>query len=140
MQRVINIWEIRKPYNQNIILQIVLNTEEEYVQAGLLQTFYFPLKIKKKKKPKKTTDMSMVEWVGLPVKWIILFIQFYESLTSSMPIITICCNGTPVCHAVQFYKDLLVFWGCKSLLGTQIAMQVPSSPYTCGLGELIKKF
>lgn len=64
MQRVINIWEIRKPYNQNIILQIVLNIEEEYVQAGLFQTFYFPLKLKKKKKPMKTTDMSMVEWVG----------------------------------------------------------------------------
>lgn len=63
--RVINIWDIRKPYNQNSILQIYLNTEEEYVQAGLLfQTFYFPLKLKKKKKQKKTTDMPMAEWVG----------------------------------------------------------------------------
>lgn len=50
-QKVINISEIRKPYNQNIILQIELNTEEEYVQAGLaFQTSYFPLKLKKKKK------------------------------------------------------------------------------------------
>lgn len=49
----------------NIILQIDLNTKEEYVQAGLLfQTFYFPLKLKKKKKQKKTTDISMAEWVG----------------------------------------------------------------------------
>lgn len=66
MQRVVtNTWKIRKPYNQNIILQIDLNTEEEYVQAGLLfQTFYFPLKLKQKKKQKKTTDMSMAEWVG----------------------------------------------------------------------------
>jgi len=45
-QKVINISEIRKPYNQNIILQIDLNTEEEYVQAGLtFQTSYFPLKL-----------------------------------------------------------------------------------------------
>lgn len=67
MRRVINILEIRKPYNQNIILQIDLNTEEEYVQAGLIfQTSYFPLKLFKKikKKQKKTTDMSMAEWVG----------------------------------------------------------------------------
>lgn len=64
MQRIINIPEIRKPYNQNIILQIDLNTREEYVQAGLFQTFCFPLKLKQKKKQKKTTDMSMAEWVG----------------------------------------------------------------------------
>lgn len=65
MQRVINPCEIRKAYNRNIVLQIDLNAEEEYVQAGLLfQTFYFSLKLKKKKKPKKTTDMSMAEWVG----------------------------------------------------------------------------
>lgn len=45
-QKVINISEIRKPYNQKIILQIELNTEEKYVQAGLaFQTSYFPLKL-----------------------------------------------------------------------------------------------
>lgn len=45
--------------------RVINNTEEEYVQAGLLfQTFYFPLKLKKKKKQKKTTDMSMAGWVG----------------------------------------------------------------------------
>lgn len=65
MQKAINIWEIRKHYNQHFILQIDLNTEGEYVRAGLLlQTFDFLLKLKNEKKQKKTTDMSTAEWVG----------------------------------------------------------------------------
>lgn len=118
MQRVINTWEIKKPYNQNIILQIDLNTEEEYVQAGLLfQTFYFSLKLKKKKKQKKTTDMSMAEWVSRS-SWEMNH-TFHSVLWK--PCFEHACNYY-LLHTSQprsqVYKDLVVFW--ESLLGHKL--------------------
>lgn len=87
IQRVINIWGIKKPYNQNIILQIDLNAEEEYVQAGLLfQTFYFPLKLKKKEEAKED-DIDVNGWMG---GWVFLWNESYFSFSFMKVLLQAC--------------------------------------------------
>lgn len=100
------------------------------------QAFYFRhfislWNLKKEKKQKKTTYMSMAEWVGgsscemnhtfHSVLWKSCFKHAYNYCLLQW------LTGLP-CSTV--HKDLLVFWGCKSIFGTQIVMWVMLSMHT----------